>query len=155
MDLVNEYLHVYGIAGVRIGGLRLVAQNAQLHLLARASVQRQWIVTLVAAFGAHYIAYYGHLGSIGHEVEHVIRVLRTEIESGQVPGGIRSNTMSGRAIHARRRLGSEFVGVLAIANLRENPARLRAGLSGRNFGDRAGLYACGVGGELGLTGWKC
>jgi hypothetical protein len=80
--------------------------------------------------------------------------LGTKIEIGQGPGGIRADAVGGGAIDAGRRFGSEFVGVLAVANLREDPAGVRAGLRGRNFGDGAGLHASGVGGVLGLTGWN-
>ena len=41
MDLVNEYLHVQQIPGVRVRGLRLVADDAKLHTSARAAMRRQ------------------------------------------------------------------------------------------------------------------
>src|SRR5439155_16566492 len=54
----------------------------------------------------------------------------------------------------RRRFRFEGVGVLTVAHLREDAARIRPGLYGGNLGDGAELHASGVGGVLSLPGWN-
>src|ERR1019366_521745 len=56
VDFVDEHLHIHRVAGIGIDRLRLVAHDAEIHADARAAVEGERIVALIAACGTDHVA---------------------------------------------------------------------------------------------------
>lgn len=109
VDLVRHDRHVDGVSGIGVDRLGLVAEDAKFHGTASAAVGSQTGVAGIAGFRLDHIANGGNGSATRNEVEHVVVVIRSEIELGQVAAAINTDGMSGAAIYARGRLYAKRV----------------------------------------------
>ena len=76
---MGKDFHVQGVAGLSVGGLRLVADNAQFYALARAAMGGQRVVATIAIRRAHDIAR-RRSSAGGHEIEYSIVIVGAQVE---------------------------------------------------------------------------
>ena len=153
VDLVSHHRHVHRVPGVGIDGLRRVAHDAEIQTDARAAVERERIVALIAARRADYVPGVGGHAARRNPGRDLGIVIRAQIELGQVARTVDADAMGESRIPRRRLafgLGRECIDVFAVGHLLGGPAGIRARLNRRHLGDGAGLRARGVGVKLRL-----
>ncbi len=124
VDLVDEDLEIEGIAGVRVGGLRLMAHDAELDIAARTAMRGQagrsgdadhairQPVTLIAIGGAYDVARLGRAAG-GDEVEGGVGVVGSEVVGGQIARAVNADAVRRGGVEAGGGLGAEGIYVLA------------------------------------------
>ena len=139
VDLVSHHGQVDRVAGIGIGCLRCVAQNAHLDAAPRSAMRGELVMAPVAALGSNDVAHDGDGRTVGHEVEGCACVIRAQVKLGQVTRCVDADRVCGRPIEARWRVGRERVAVPS-PDLSEDAVGLGGRLSHR-AGDRAGRAA--------------
>jgi hypothetical protein len=88
VQLVDEHLHIHGVAAAGIGGLGGMAHVAEFHAAAGSAVESELVMALVAALGLYDIAGYRDFGAVRHEIEDAIVILCAQVELGEVAGAV-------------------------------------------------------------------
>ncbi len=113
VDLVRHHFKIQRVAADGIGVLGLVAQDAHLHAVSIAAMERQLVVAGVATRGTNDIACYGYRRAIGNEVVRRTCVVGAEVERREIAVAIDGDGGGHGGIESRR--GRGLVGVLVLA----------------------------------------
>ena len=137
MDLVNQNRKVQRIARVGIDGLRRVAQYAHLHATPGSPMERELIMTAIAAGRLHHVSRHRNRRAVRPEVVRSRCVAGTQSKLCQVPRAVGSNRVGRVDVKSAGRLRCKRIFVDAVADLSKRPARVRRGLDRGHTRNRA------------------